>query len=114
MIYGILTPDAMPHPAALIDYGEGGIMAAMFHYASEGCSTTEIAAENGYDIQFLELPEDDPLWKEHEEGNGVVNKWRPDPPEGWVLGGVVDSEDGPVAIFLKALEAQNDEQEAVA
>lgn len=118
MIYGVIKSDDMPHPACLVEYGngEGGIMAAMFHYASENCDITEIAAENGYDVMFAEMPGDDPLFRGYaEDGDSVVGKWRPAPPEGWVLGGVTDSEDGPVAIFLKAFaDVQDEQQENVA
>lgn len=108
MIYGTIKADDMPHPACLVEYGEGGVMAAMFHYASEECDISEIAAEQGYAIEWTELSDGDPLWSDE----AVLSKWRPTPPEGWVFGGVSTTDDGPVAIFLRAFA--EDQREAVA
>ncbi len=112
MMYGIIPADQMPHPACLVDYGDGGVMAAMFHYASEECDPAEIAAYNGYDVSFGEMSEDDPLYPEYANGGNVMDRWRPIPPDGWIFGGVVDSEDGPTAVFLKELADYQDVEEA--
>lgn len=111
MIYGTIPSSDMPHPACLVEYDGGGVGAAMFHFCGDEDDLAEVAAANGYDLETLELPEDDPLFVDET----VLAKWRPAPREGWTFGGVSMSEDGPVAIFLKAFaDAQDDEQEAVA
>lgn len=105
---------AMPAPDTLVDYGEGSFGPAMFHYATEGCSAKNIAAENGFEITNLMLEdtaeEGSPaaLAVENGEPSSVMLPlWTPpDLGDGWKLSGRFDSDDGPVALYLRPLKRE--------
>ena len=101
----IIRNEDMPDPDTLVMYGCGMCGAAMFHYCcneDDGTDPEDIARENGFDIQFHRLPDDHPLMPDYEEGaSDVVERWEPDVPEGWTLGGKHDTEDGPTAFYIK-------------
>jgi hypothetical protein len=98
---------ATPPPDAIVRYADGSFGPLMFHYLSEGCKTKDVAAENGFDIQWVEmedvLPEDDPLYIDYFEkgASDVVRRWVPPTIDGWRLVGLFDTEDGPTAIYIK-------------
>lgn len=94
----------MPDPEALIDYGNGVVGAAMFHYATEEADAQEIARYHGFEIQFLHL-EDDPGAEDlaDYEDCAICAKWLPLPPEGWMLASKHDTDNGPIALFIRRL-----------
>ena len=99
--------ERIPDPDARVVYPNGEFGPMMFHYLTEGCNLKQVAAENGFDIKFVvmndELPDDDPLVIEYEGGSSdVVRKWVPPPgSDGWELAAKHDTEDGPVAAYLR-------------
>lgn len=104
----MLRPEELPAPETLIDYGDGGFGAAMFHYsATETDDIIAIAHEHGFDIAFMSLEDDvgaESLLERNGEGENVLAEWNPEVPSGWLLGGKWDTEDGPVAVFLRQQE----------
>lgn len=104
-----MKADEMPAPETLVDYGHGMCGAAMFHYGAEGDSVVAIAGDNGFDVRLLrmhdELGEEHTLVQVYDEGDPeVIGRWQPIVPEGWQLGGKWDTDDGPVAVFIKRHE----------
>lgn len=104
-----VTAQDMPAADQLIDYGNGWLEAAMFHYAGEGSNYSDIAKANGFEIGYLAL-EDDPsdeallLQAKYERGDDglkLASQWQPEVPEGWTLGAKYDTENGLHALFLK-------------
>jgi hypothetical protein len=97
----------IPPPDAVVRYADGSFGPLMFHYMSEGCKTKDVANENGFDIQWVEmadvLPEDDPLYVDYFEkgASDVVRRWVPPTIDGWKIAGLFDTEDGPTAIYLR-------------
>lgn len=98
---------AIPPPDAIVRYADGSFTPIMFHYLSEGCSAKHIARANGFDIMFVDmeqvLDEDDPLIKAYfEDGaSDIVRKWTPPEIDGWRLVLKLDSENGPVAGYIR-------------
>lgn len=77
-----------------------------FHYATEGCNLKHVAATNGFDMRVVSMHEilddADPLSVEYEAGSvDVVRKWVPPSLDGWDLSAKHDSEDGPIAVYLR-------------
>jgi len=105
-----IKPEDMPAPETLVSYANGSVMAAMFHYAAEGDDLREISRENGLACLIAPLL-DAGLMQRYEGGENILSKWRPDPPAGWMFGGVYDTEDGPCAIFLRSAEARSEAAE---
>lgn len=98
----------MPAPDALVADERGNVMAAMFYYApGEYCA--EVAEQCGFECKTLrmdiDLGEDHPLWKRYADGENVVKEWEPAIPPGWTFGDKSDTEDGPMAIFIRRVEA---------
>ena len=98
--------ERIPDPDARVMYPNGAFGPMMFHYLAEGCNLKHVAAENGFEIKFLdmndELPDDDPLVTEYEDGSSdVVGKWDPPTIDGWELAAKYDTENGPVAAYLR-------------
>jgi hypothetical protein len=99
----IIKPEDMPAPETLVDYDDGGLMAAMFHYAEAEADLSGVANENGFHCLVCALLDPD-LMKLYEAGENVLTKWRPEPPMGWILGGVYDTDEGPYALFLRSTD----------
>jgi hypothetical protein len=102
------TVREMPAPDCSVLYSEGMWGPAMFHYASEGCNPRDVARDHGFDICFVTLQserdDDDPLSQLYADGKlkEVLTAWLPKVPgPEWKLAGQSDSEDGPVATFLR-------------
>lgn len=106
-----LAPDDLPAPDTLVDYGESGVSAAMFHYTSEHCDFRAIARANGFKAAVTQLTERS-LIQRYEDGENILGEWRPKPPDGWQLGGVFDSDEGAFAIFLRKEQDTTEEVEA--
>ncbi|MCX5478488.1 hypothetical protein OSH08_05700 [Kaistia geumhonensis] len=105
----MIKPDAMPSPETLIDYGNGEVGAVMFYYAAEGQDYGEIAREHGFSFRILWLEDDADADQEllvaYEEGAGdICARWNPKIPDGFQLAAKHDTEDGPVAIFIRKRE----------
>lgn len=99
-----MKPEDLPPPETLIEYKSGQLSALMFHYALEHHLVTEIASEHGFDLKGRVLDEDDDadLYRRYiDDGDDVVGDWNPTPPDGWLLVGKWDTEDGPIAWFAK-------------
>jgi len=103
----ILKPEDLPAPDTLITYADGSVGALMFHYLTEGMNAGHVATQEGFECQYKtmydELREDDPIYRDYFDGDG--NRWRkewnPEPPAGWQLGAKYDTEDGPMAMFIR-------------
>lgn len=105
-----LHPDEMPAPEALVNYPDGSVGPAMFHYlASEDHEAYErVLQEHDFEVTGHHLSEDDPLFKLYEEDlKRLLIIWNPPIPLGWKLGGKHDTEDGPYVFFLKRKSATN-------
>lgn len=109
----VAQPDAMPDPTLMIDYGNGQLGMAMFHYAGEGADFRQIAREHGFQIRVLHL-ESDPdageLAERYADGDDIsLEDWRPIPPNGWRLAAKNDTEDGVVACFIRWIRVTGDD-----
>ncbi|MGH6753371.1 MAG: hypothetical protein ACREDP_14495 [Bradyrhizobium sp.] len=99
----------MPEPDAVVIYADDIFGPAMFHYAPEDADLTAIAREHGFEMRLVamvdDLDDDHPLMRLYcEEGEcaKVLRAWRPrSPGDSWKITGCYDTEDGPVALFLK-------------
>lgn len=105
----IIQPSDMPAPETLVAYDDGKVGAAMFHYAAEGQSFEDIAWEHGFNCKCLSLEQDDDadpaLTQAYEDGAAdVCERWNPATPDGWLLAAKHDTEDGPVALFIRKRE----------
>jgi hypothetical protein len=105
-----LTYADLPPPETIVELEDGSISALMFVYACEDASYNIIASEQGFAAMAVELVDDeeDPLWQAYDKAEtsedyaAVFRAWRPTPPTPeWTLAYTGDSEDGPVAIFIK-------------
>lgn len=101
----------MPCADAVVEYGPGWIGPAMLHYATEDGNPVQIARAAGFECLFVtmeeELGSDHELVVDHfEYGAGdSLEKWTPaDQGDGWRLVGKNDSEDGPMAMFVRPLK----------
>lgn len=100
----------MPEPDTPIEYPSGEIGMAMFHYAAEGQRYDHIADEHGFECQFRELDGDDSdgaeqLWEEYGKGaHDIPGRWHPKVPDEWALAAKYDTEDGPIAMFIRKHE----------
>lgn len=100
----------MPSPDAMIEYPNGRIGTAMFHYGMpEDTDARLVAAENGFASMFVTMedeadrPEVEALWLEYSkggDGEDIANRWQPEIPEGWKVAEKYDTEDGPVALLI--------------
>jgi hypothetical protein len=101
----------MPAPDTRIEYADGSIGMAMFHYAAEGQNLEHIASEHGFDCEFRELEGDDSpgaeeLFEKYSDGaNGdeILKAWQPKVPDGWTLAAKYDTEDGPAVMFVRKM-----------
>lgn len=115
----MLTREDMPAPETLIDYGEGGVEAAMFFYAQDEADLVEIARHHGFQTTVVAL-DDDPspeallLNDEYSDGaSDVVARWAPPIADGWALGAKFDTEEGPVALLIRKAPATEDTTDAL-
>lgn len=94
----------MPKPDSLVSDEYGNVLAAMFYYAP-GEYYGEIAEMCGFECRTLrmehDVDEDDPRWRRYCDGDDVTNEWEPTVPDGWTFGDKSDTDDGPVAIFIR-------------
>jgi hypothetical protein len=94
----------MPKPDALVSDEGGNIIAAMFYFAP-GEYYGEIAEMCGFECKSLrmedDVSDDDPLWKRYLADEDVTGEWEPTIPAGWTFGDKSDTENGPVAIFIR-------------
>lgn len=104
----MMSPDQLPPPDTLIEYRDGVVGALMFHYATELDDLKLIAQNQGFDVAIMEMRDD--LGDTHElvlaydngaSADDVLPKWIPEPRVGWCLAAKHDTEDGPVAIFVR-------------
>lgn len=104
----------MPAADAVIHYAEGHTGLAMFHYAlPEDTDMAQVAEANGFDSQFAAMEDDDreeveALKDEYEKGGDgmeIANRWQPVVPEGWTLAERYDTEEGVMAMFIRAKAA---------
>lgn len=104
----IYMPEDMPAPDALVQYADGIIMPAMFHYVEDEVDLTPTAKANGFDMKIIAMEDNAPdLFEEYSERGLTLadfKDWRPAAPEGYAFGGCWDTENGPVCCFLKRLE----------
>lgn len=91
----------MPAPDTLVKCKNGDI-AAMFFYAAAEQDLGDIAIEQGFKCRVTSLEhDDDELWEEYGAGGDVLAAWQPETPDGWTFGAKLDTEDGPIAIFVQ-------------
>lgn len=69
-------------------------------------------AEAGFEVDFIEFEYDAPeelqeAWCENGDAN--CSAWQPSRPagEGWMLAGIWDHEDGPLAFYVRPLESSS-------
>lgn len=95
----------MPAPDTVIYGSDGMSWPAMFQYAGEGDDAAFIADQNGFEILYLYLEDDSEelfeTYMNDSDFQKLFEAWKPAPPVGWNFGGAYDTEDGPIAIFLK-------------
>lgn len=99
----------MPEPDALLDYGNGLLEAAMFHYCGEGSNYVEVAQSAGFVTTSYCLSDDfspagQQLQEQYEAGGDgmqIAVAWQPSVPEGWTLAAKFDTEDGLYVLFVK-------------
>ncbi|ELT9609735.1 hypothetical protein R8O49_005507 [Raoultella planticola] len=77
----------------------------------EGVTTAEFnewVDANGLQssMSFLECSDDEEARAEYESGEGSFTKWSPERPDGdgWFVGSIHDTEDGPVCIWFRHVE----------
>ena len=101
----------MPAADAVITYGDGHTGLAMFHYGlPEDTNMAMVADANGFDSKFVALEDDDreeveALKQEYEDGGDgmhIANRWQPEPRDGWTLAERYDTEEGIMAMFIRA------------
>jgi hypothetical protein len=107
-----IHPAAVPAPETPIAYEDGTFGPLMFHFATEGCDTAEIAAINGFELSWILMlnheDDDAPCVLAYYAGDmpKTVELWNPSVPDGWTICGVTDSEDGPCAFLLRRTEQE--------
>lgn len=101
----------MPAPDTVIEYADGHTGLAMFHYAMpEDTNLALVADANGFDSKFAAMEDDDreeveALKAEYEaggDGMDIAQRWQPIVPEGWKLAERYDTEEGTMAMFIRA------------
>ena len=94
----------MPAPDTIVNCKNGGPIAAMFFYAAAEQDLGEIASEQGFETRTITMEDDADLEFSERWFNGdgsTIEEWTPTPQEGWTLAAKLDTEDGPIAIFIK-------------
>jgi hypothetical protein len=110
----MLKPNELPAPDALIEYPDGAFGPLMFHFALEGHDLMQIAREQGFELRTLSLDHDnreetaplrdraERLFDDDAHMETLVADWTPpDLGDGWKIAAKWDTEDGPVAIYLR-------------
>lgn len=107
------APQTMPAPDQTVLRKDGTETVAMFFYAPSEHPLDEIAAEYGFDSTFLGMEDDpeadDALYDEWDKAtntadgkpNDVIRTWHPTLGDGWKLAEKYDTEDGPIACFIR-------------
>lgn len=101
-----ITEDQMPSPDTLVLCKDGTSVAAMFYFAAAEQRLDQIAEEQGFECSSLlmedEVDDDDQLLRRCFEGDETaLNKWNPITPDGWTFAAKFDTEDGPMAVFIR-------------
>lgn len=114
----MLKPDQLPAPTTLIEYPEGSFGPLMFHYATEGENLKALADEQGFELEALLL--DDDVREETIElrrrfdanfddqtahVETLVADWTPPARDGLTLVAKWDTEDGPIALYVRPTTA---------
>ena len=82
----------------------------MLQQKTEDTDASVVARENGFDSKFLNMQDDDhtePAMELHAkyaagaDGMVICAEWQPEIPEGWRLADKYDTEEGPVAMFIR-------------
>lgn len=105
-----LKLEDLPPADTIIGYGDSGFGPLFLHWATEDTDVGQAAKEAGFDILLLNMDED--LGSDHqlcvdhfEYGQDAavsLRRWQPtEQGDGWLLSGMHDTEDGPVALFLR-------------
>lgn len=103
----------MPAPDTIVNCKNGGPIAAMFFYAAAEQNLGDIAIEHGFKCHFISMEDDnDDLWQKWEDGGGaeLLEAWNPPAREGYSLGAKIDTEDGPIAIYIQPGPAQSPQE----
>jgi hypothetical protein len=80
----------------------------MFYFLPEGAEVPVVCEEQGYEYQVVGLNADAPqelqdaYWA-GADGEEIVRQWEPATPDGWLPASKHDSEDGPIAIFVRPI-----------
>lgn len=95
----------VPAPDTLIEYNDGTFGPIMFHYVGECEDLEQIARENGFDCSAQWMEHDaaaQHLVERHfENGEQTVGEWQPAERDGWKLCAKHDTEEGPIAIYIR-------------
>ncbi len=108
MPYGNVV-SVIPALDKVVKYSDGMYGPVLFHYAREGADLKSFARAAGFDLAFVLMQEDEPdgprLIERYNSGRHferMMLVWRPTAPgPEWKLVGQSDSDDGPVAIFMR-------------
>lgn len=101
--------EKLPAPDDLVLYPDMSFEPVMFHYSAETCKPHDIAKAHGFELAVdtmeSQLSDDDPLYIDYfENGCGdALRKWTPEAKDGWKLVGKSDTEDGPVAFYIRKI-----------
>lgn len=101
----------LPAADAVIDYGEAGFGPVFLHWMPDGGDIGRACSEQGFECHMapmeFDLEPEHPLFVSYfEQGETrALREWEPDPPtgDGWKLVGLRDTEEGPVALFIRKL-----------
>ena len=98
-----------PEADAIVCYHDHTFLPLMFHFAGECCNFRQIAEQNGFMLKVVAMADaldaENPLVIEYYESGSVevVGKWQPSKLTGWDLVGKDNTEDGPVAYYIRPL-----------
>lgn len=91
-----------PKADLLIELPDGVLCALMFHFACEHHDIGDIAREQGFEL--VKIIADDEWQEKYENADNIgdfLPFWMPQGPDGFRLAGKWDTEDGPVAWFIR-------------
>lgn len=104
---GLLPISALPPATQLVALPDNMVEPLMFRFSLESDDPAAIAREHGFEVKWRELEgQDEALYAEYLEDAGndigaIMARWQPEVPEGFAFGGKWDTDDGPIALFLK-------------
>ena len=114
----MLKPDQLPAPTTLIEYHDGAFGALMFHYATDGENLKALADQQGFELHSLLLDDDDreevAALRSRFNANfddqtahveTLVADWSPPERGGFALVAKWDTEDGPIALYVRPTTA---------